>query len=386
MRRSSDHSQVGRFSSPSSASLAYLSPKPLIRKGSRQWLRTAGIVFGVTMGLWGCGIEKLLTDPTVSDANPEQAPAVRLEFTSNPANMTAGDPTGPAIHISALTQSGQVAKSFVGEVTVSLIGARAGTSLHGTVERQAVGGVATFDDLSVDRAGTGYRLEARSSNLTIATSAPFNVTAAEPARLVSSSGDGQVDTVEATLTLPYLVTMTDEFGNAIPNARVEWTVTSGGGQIDPTTGVTDATGTARAMHTLGTQPGDQTVTATTSSIPAGSVTFTSTAEHASLARLRFVQQPSTVRADREIRPAVVVAGEDRFGNPTTGFTGSVTISLVPGSGNRFGELSGTLTRNASGGAATFSDLQIDEEGKGYRLRATAGSVTNDSQPFTVRDH
>ena len=74
----------------------------------------------------------------------------------------------------------------------------------------------------------------------------------------------------------------------------------------------------------------------------------------------------------------------RFGNPTTSFTGSVTMSLVPGSGNRSGDLSGTLTRSAIGGAATFNDLEIDEEGKGYRLRATAGSVTSDSQPFTVR--
>src|SRR6185295_19195557 len=46
----------------------------------------------------------------------------------------------------------------------------------GTLTRSAVNGVATFDNLKIDRAAVGYTLRAFAANLTSATSQPFDVT------------------------------------------------------------------------------------------------------------------------------------------------------------------------------------------------------------------
>jgi hypothetical protein len=50
-----------------------------------------------------------------------------------------------------------------------------GGTLSGTKTRSAVGGTATFNDLSIDRAGTGYTLTAASTGLTGATSSTFDI-------------------------------------------------------------------------------------------------------------------------------------------------------------------------------------------------------------------
>src|SRR5262249_13243675 len=49
-------------------------------------------------------------------------------------------------------------------------------TLSGTIPRSASGGVATFNDLSVDSAGTGYTLTATASGLTGTTSTSFTIT------------------------------------------------------------------------------------------------------------------------------------------------------------------------------------------------------------------
>ena len=49
-------------------------------------------------------------------------------------------------------------------------------TLGGTAIRNAVAGLATFADLTINHAGTGYTLTASATGLTGATSTPFNVT------------------------------------------------------------------------------------------------------------------------------------------------------------------------------------------------------------------
>jgi hypothetical protein len=57
-----------------------------------------------------------------------------------------------------------------------VIAANPGSStLSGTLTRAAVNGVATFDNLELNRAGTGYTLRATASGLTAATSTAFRV-------------------------------------------------------------------------------------------------------------------------------------------------------------------------------------------------------------------
>jgi hypothetical protein len=70
--------------------------------------------------------------------------------------------------------------STVYSVAISLDSNPAGGALSGTTVRTTVNGVATFDDLRIDRAGSGYRLRASATNgfapLPAAASAAFAVT------------------------------------------------------------------------------------------------------------------------------------------------------------------------------------------------------------------
>jgi len=63
-------------------------------------------------------------------------------------------------------------------------------------------------------------------NFTVGT--PFGT----PSSLSIVSGNGQVDTVGTRLPNPMVVRLTDEYGNPVQNANVNYTVTQGGGSLD----------------------------------------------------------------------------------------------------------------------------------------------------------
>ncbi len=86
------------------------------------------------------------------------------------------------------------------------------------------------------------------------------------------SGDSQ--TVASTTTsAPFVVKVTDRYGNAVLGATVGWAVT-GGGTLSATSVMTDANGMAQVTLTLGATPGPYTITATVGAITP--VTFTLT--------------------------------------------------------------------------------------------------------------
>jgi sugar lactone lactonase YvrE len=110
--------------------------------------------------------------------------------------------------------------------------------------------------------------------------------------------------------------------------------------------------------------------------------------------LAFIAQPTNTAASRVITPAVRVQVLDGFGNPITTSTAPVTLAL--GSNPSGATLSGTLTRNAVEGVATFSDLALNKDGRGFTLVASssrlipATSVAFDVLPLafvsTFADH
>jgi len=104
---------------------------------------------------------------------------------------------------------------------------------------------------------------------------------------------------------------------------------------------------------------------------------------AAAAHLRFRTQPAEVMAGAAIVPAPEVELEDAYGNPT-GATQLVTLSLGENPSN--GVLSGTTTRPAASGVASFSDLAIDIRGAGYTLVAASdGFAPATSDPFDVKE-
>src|SRR3989442_152756 len=82
--------------------------------------------------------------------------------------------------LAAPDASGDTVTSFTGAIAIAIDNNPAGGTLSGNAPVNAVNGVATFANLTIDKAGTGYTLNATSGTLTQATSNSFNITAAPP--------------------------------------------------------------------------------------------------------------------------------------------------------------------------------------------------------------
>src|SRR6266568_5976411 len=91
------------------------------------------------------------------------------------------------------------------------------------------------------------------------------------------AGDGQTDTVLATLPKPYRVIALDQNDTPLPNVVVNWTVSAGGGGVSAPTSTTDVNGMAVITHTFGSTAGTQSARAAVTGLIGSPVTFTSTA-------------------------------------------------------------------------------------------------------------
>ncbi|MBV9108870.1 MAG: Ig-like domain-containing protein, partial [Gemmatimonadetes bacterium] len=80
---------------------------------------------------------------------------------------------------------------------------------------------------------------------------PAVITASTPGDLSAAVGN----------PLPLSVKVTGASGEAVPGVTVLWTVSSGGGSVNPASSVTDATGVATTTWTLGPTSGSQTAMA-----------------------------------------------------------------------------------------------------------------------------
>ena len=304
----------------------------------------------------------------------EPGSATQLEFLVEPTSAAAGVPIAPSVRVRALDAFGNPATSFTGSITVAKASGPAPGTLGGTLTRSAVSGVATFNDLTLDRVGA-YTLSASASGLTGDTSASFNITAAAAATLVFTVQPSAA--VAGVAIAPAVeVTAFDGLGNVASGFTGTITVAKASG---PASGV--LSGTLAAAATAGVATfgnlslqiaGSYTLSASATGLtPATSASFTIGA--AAATTLAFTVQPQDAVAGAAIAPAVQVTARDTFGNTATSFTGQVTITKA--SGPASGVLSGTTAVNAVAGVATFSNLVLNKAGS-YSLGAAATGLTS----------
>ena len=179
--------------------------------------------------------------------------ATRLRFTTQPSSVAAVTLINPAIVVSAQDASNNLASGFSGSVTLAFGANPGGATLGGTTTVSAVGGIATFGDISLNKAATGYTLTAVSGALTPDLSAPFNISAGPPATLGPVSPQNQFALLPGTV-LTVQVIVRDANFNPVPNQLITWGSITGGGSVNPPTSMTDATGVATAVWTLGSSP------------------------------------------------------------------------------------------------------------------------------------
>ncbi len=311
--------------------------------------------------------------------------ATKLTFTVQPVTTVAGQAITPAVQVSAQDALGNTDVTFTGPVTVAIETNPASGSLAGTVTVGAVAGVATFSNLSIDKAGIGYTLTTNSGALTAATSAAFTINPGAATRLTFTVQP--VTTVAGQAITPAVqVSAQDALGNTNPTFTGNVTVAIG---TNPSAGILSGTTTVAAVAGVATFSNlsidkagiGYTLGATSGALTAGTSTaFTISAGAAT--KLTFTVQPVATIAGQAITPAVKVSAQDVLGNTNPTFTGNVTVAI--GTNPSAGILSGTTTVAAVAGVATFSNLGIDKAGIGYTLGATSGVLTaGTSGAFTI---
>jgi hypothetical protein len=309
--------------------------------------------------------------------------ASQLAFVTQPTSSVAGAAIAPPVVVAARDAQGTLVPTFTGNVTVAVSNNPGGASLSGTVTVAAVGGQATFSNLSLDKFGNGYTLQATAASLTPATSAAFNVTSGPATQLVFTVEPVTTPSGSA-ITPPVVVSAEDGLGNAVPlSGSVTVSINTGpvGAVLTGTLSVTAAAGVATFSNLMLDLTGTYTLRAHATGLSdAISTSFDVTT---GLSRQTvFTTQPSTVTAGSAIAPPVVVEVRDLQNNVDASFTSLVTIAIRINAGG--GTLLGTTSANAVAGVATFNNLIIDKSGIGYTLQASAtGVITGASNSFTV---
>jgi hypothetical protein len=134
---------------------------------------------GYTLQAVSAGLDPVTTDPfDVTD---------QLVVTTQPPNQALPNAEF-FVAVSAEDAHGSVDTNFSGPVTIDLDNNPGQATLGGTVTVDAVNGVALFSDLSVDKSGLGYTLQATSGDSGPATTTPFNVIGYTPAEIRAAYG------------------------------------------------------------------------------------------------------------------------------------------------------------------------------------------------------
>ena len=143
-----------------------------------------------------------LTQATSNLFNITAGSANKLVFNQQPTNTSTGVAITPAVTITVQDAGGNTVTGSSASITIAIGTNPGGGTLSGTKTINAVNGVATFSNLSIDKPGTGYKLSASSSGLTGTTSTTFNVTASNPVPTITTiSPTSQIKNTAFTLTV-----------------------------------------------------------------------------------------------------------------------------------------------------------------------------------------
>ena len=289
-----------------------------------------------------------------------------LAYTVEPSNATAGDAIAPSVKVAVQDANENTDTTDDStEVTIA-IGTNPGSgTLSGTLTQTAASGIATFDDLNIDKAGTGYTLVASATDMSDATSATFNITPDTANYLVitgestMTSGDNQT----------IYITAYDEHDNIATGYDGDKTLTFSGANASPNPATNPS---CQNKSSTDIDFGSDTVV-TFSNGAATSVMKLYKAESASIdvtdgtietsntndldvvvstgtkSKLLWSTQPTSPVIAGATWAAFAIEITDAYGNRTTD-TDDVTVT--PSSAS----FTGTITQAAVSGLATFDDI------------------------------
>ncbi len=349
---------------------------------------TAGAGYDMVTGL-GSPVANLLvpglagyqpSSPTVG--NPTAPVTTQLVVNSQaPAQLTAGTPFSMSVTVE--NASGNTVSSFNGPLMIALVTVPHDASLGGTVIVNATNGVATFSNLIIDSAGSGYTLAVAGGGMVPVIATPVTVVPAAACRLVNIYQPSGSIVAGAGFVLAAAVE--DIYGNLETSYNAGVTLTLAN---NPAGGVLSGPLTVAANQGVATFTGlaiQKTGAGYTIQYSAGSLTpaLTSPLNVVPAAALHLVlasAPPATATVGSAFQLTAVV--EDAFGNVVSNYSGKLAVTLTGNKGK--GRLAGTLTATVANGVATFASLAVSTAGNGYALRVTGPGLTpTTTAPFNV---
>ena len=313
-----------------------------------------------------------------ASVNVVPRPATKLGFVQQPGASTAGQAITPAVRVAIQNELGGTVTAANSQVTIALGANPGGGTLSGTLSVAAVNGIATFSNLSINRASNGYTLTATSGSLTSATSSAFTVGAGAASQLIFSTSPPGAAGSGVPLSPQPGLQLVDVLGNAVAQAGVVVTASLGSGTATLSGGTSATTNTAgiASFSGLTLNGSGTTVTLTFSAPGITSVTSGPIVLGAGTAgALAMVTQPSA-SAQSGIAFAVQPRVELRDASGNDVNQGGVAITAAIASGPAGATLNGTTSAvTGSNGTAQFDNLAITGAAGSYTLRFSSGALT-----------
>jgi hypothetical protein len=338
---------------------------------------------GLSLDLAGTGYTLQVSSGSVTGTTGlltvAPGPAEQLAVTTAPPGIVAAG-SGFGLTVSTEDAFGNVATTFSGSVTVTLANNAVPGALGGTTTVAAVQGVASFANLSINTAGTGYTIQVNSEGLTSTTTGPVNVTPPATQLAITSQPPASV---RAGSPFGLTVSVENAVGSVVSsfNGLVTLALASnpGAANLSGTLSVPAVNGIATFTGLSLNLAGSYSITASSSSLTVAT-TDALTVTTPPLPELEIFGQTTVVTIGSYFELTVDV--ESTPGVTDTNFPGRVMLALVnnPGSAT----LGGNLSLPVIDGQVTFYGLTLNVPGSGYTIQATSsGYAPATTFPLTV---
>lgn len=337
----------------------------------------------------------LLAVAVASCSDPVQPPRVeKLAFRSSPSAGVVNAALDPVL-VELQDGAGKLTDA-TNSVTIALGDNPNGATLGGTLSRNAIDGVATFDSLTIDKIGA-YTLTVSSASITGAPAAvPITIGVGPPAQLAFLSPP--TTTIPGAALPAFVVQLRDQSGNAVSGSnRVVLSVASGtesavlsGDSVDAVNG--NATFGAFTIDREGTY----TISATSPTLTsATSASFTISDVHAmALVHSPLASQTNGVALSPQ--PTIQLTDGSSAGNAVrkAGVVITATVAAAPGSTNSIANSVATFSRTGTvmattdaNGLATFTNFGVlsTQGGLTGRLTFTVTSGTTQTVAALTSD-
>jgi hypothetical protein len=303
---------------------------------------------------------------TVNPASPNY-----VSFVTQPTNTVAGSIISPSVTAELYDiYDNPVTTDNSSTVTVAIGTNPGGGTLSGTLTRTVSGGIATFNDISINKIGTGYTLTASSGVITGDTSNTFNITPAAASVLgITTQPSGA--TAGSNFTTQPVIQTYDAFGNLSTvglgaSEIVTVTINTGTGPLQGTVALDIGTGAGNGTVSYTNLRDDVAQTGLILNFDSPNLNSVNSSPFnvsaSTATTLGVFTQPSNSTAGINLPTQPVIKTYDAYGNPSTvglGASEIVTVTINTGTGPLQGTVALDIGTGAGNGTVSYTNLRDD---------------------------